>query len=98
MPPHRWTQFLEDARAFYSSGFADQARALGWTDADLFGFDDARLFAPIDSSGLVWLLSGNKLIALSARTATIETRTGERQTWRRKPTEPHRMPAWEPTR
>jgi hypothetical protein len=40
-------------------------------------------------------LNGEKLIALTENTATIETRTGARQTWRRKPAEPGRVLAWE---
>jgi hypothetical protein len=40
-------------------------------------------------------LHGDKLIALTEITATIETRTGARQTYRRKPNEPHRVLAWE---
>jgi len=32
---------------------------------------------------------------LTENTATIETRTGARQTWRRKPAEPGRVLAWE---
>lgn len=43
----------------------------------------------------MWLLNGDKLIALTENTATIETRTGARQTYRRKPTDPGRVLAWE---
>ena len=45
--------------------------------------------------GLLWLLNGDRLIALAETTATIETRTGARQTWHRKPTAPGRVLAWE---
>ena len=36
-----------------------------------------------------------RLIALAETTATIETRTGTRETWHRKPTAPGRVLAWE---
>jgi hypothetical protein len=39
--------------------------------------------ARIDQAGLLWLLNGDKLIALSENTAKIEMRTGAPQTFRR---------------
>lgn len=53
VPPRRWTQFIADATAFRASGFAEQAKALGWTEGDLFGCDDERPFARIDCLGLI---------------------------------------------
>jgi hypothetical protein len=41
------------------------------------------------------LLDGAKLITLSENIATIETRTGIRQTWRRKPADPGAVLVWE---
>jgi len=84
VPPRRWAQFIADATAFRSSGFADQARALGWTDADLFGWDDERPFARIDCLGLLWLMNGDRLLALTADTAVIETKGGSRLTFRKR--------------
>jgi hypothetical protein len=54
-----------------------------------------RPFARVDQAGLLWLLDGDRLIALAENTAAIETRTGARQTYRRKPSEPGRVLAWE---
>ena len=84
VPRRRWVQFLEDASAFRASGFAEQAKALGWTDADLFGCDDTRPFARIDCMGLVWLLKGDRIVALTAEGAVIEAKNGSRLTYRRK--------------
>jgi hypothetical protein len=84
VPPRRWTQFIADATAFRSSGFADQAKALGWTDADLFGCDEERPFARIDCLGLLWLMNGDRLLALTAETAVIETKGGSRLTFRKR--------------
>ena len=84
MPRRRWAQFLEDARAFRASGFAVQAKALGWTDADLFGCNDIRPFARIDCMGLVWLLNGDRIVALTAEGAVIEAKGGSQLTYQRK--------------
>jgi hypothetical protein len=61
----------------------------------LFGCDRDRPYARIDRAGLLLLLDGDRLVALTANTATIETRAGARQTYSRKPAEPGRVLAWE---
>ena len=83
VPPRRWAQFVADATAFVASGFAEQAKALGWNHADLFGCDDERPFARIDRMGLIWLLNGDRLLALTADSAVIETKGGARMTFHR---------------
>ena len=95
VPPRRWRRFLDDTRQFLNGPFCAAAVALGWGAHDLFGCDHDRPFARIDQAGLLWLLAGDRLVALSENTATIVTRTGARQTWRRKPSEPGRVLAWE---
>ena len=49
----------------------------------------------IDQAGLCWLIAGNRLVDLSESAATIETWSGARQRYRRKPSEPGRVLAWE---
>jgi len=83
VPASRWRQFVKDVRAFAGSQWAEQATKLGWTGADLYGCDDLAPVARVDKMGLLWLLKGNRLIALSTDAAVIETRTGARQTYRR---------------
>jgi hypothetical protein len=95
VPPRRWRQFVDDVGRFLDSPFCAVARALGWGPYDLFGCDRDRPFARLDQSGLLRLLDGSRLIALSENTATIETPTGARQTYRRRPDEPGRVLAWE---
>ena len=95
MPLHRWQRFIDDVALFLDDQWADKAAALSWGPSDLFGCDRDRPYARIDRSGLLWMLNGDKLVALSENTATIETRTGTRQTWRRRPSEPGRVVAWE---
>jgi hypothetical protein len=84
MPASRWAQFIADARAFVIAGWLDRALALGWSADDLFGADDARPYARIDQAGLVLLLNGDHVVALGPEVAAIETRTGARQTYRRR--------------
>jgi hypothetical protein len=95
VPPKRWLIFLDDVGHFLCSRFCTAATALDWGPHDLFGCDRDRPFARIGCAGLLWLLNGDKLVALSENTATIERRTGARQTYRRKPSAPGQALAWE---
>ena len=95
MPLRRWERFIDDVGLFLDGSFCAVAAALGWGPYDLFGCDRDRPYTRIDAAGLLWLLNGDRLVALSANAAAIETRTGARQTYRRKPSEPGRVLAWE---
>jgi hypothetical protein len=95
VPLARWRRFIDDVGQFLDGGFARMAAALGWGPLDLFGCDRDRPCARIDQAGLLWLLNGDRLSALSENTATIETRTGARQTFRRKPQQLGQAVAWE---
>jgi hypothetical protein len=95
VPLRRWQIFIDDIGRFLDGPFCAAAIGLGWGPHDLFGCDRDRPFARIDQCGLLWLLDGHSLVALSDNTATIETRTGARQTFRCKPGEPGRVLAWE---
>jgi hypothetical protein len=94
-PAKRWLRFIDDVGRFLDGPFLSVAEALGWGPHDLFGCDRDRPFGRIDRAGLLWLLNGDQLLALTENTATIETRTGARQTYRRKPDEPGRVLPWE---
>ena len=95
VPPGRWRRFVDDVGLFFDSPFCAVAAALGWHAIDLFGCDRDRPFARIDRAGLLWLLDSGRLVTLTENTATIETRTGARQTYRRRPAEAGRVLAWE---
>jgi hypothetical protein len=90
-----WRIFVDDVGRFLDGPFCGIAASLGWGPFDLFGADRDRPFARIDQAGLLWLLNGDRLVALSENEATIETRTGARQTLRRKTSEAGRALAWE---
>lgn len=83
VPPRRWVRFIDDCGRFVDDGWAHRAEVLGWGPLHLFGCDRERPWARIDHAGLIWLLDGHKIFALTADTAVIETAAGARQTYRR---------------
>ena len=95
VPPNRWRRFIDDIGFFLDSPFYGVAAALGWTAFDLFGANRERPLARIDQLGLLWLLNGDRLDMLTDDAATILRRSGARQTWRRTPTGPCQVLAWE---
>ncbi len=79
----RWQQYLIDAQRFLAS-WGDKALALGWNSADLFGLHTppakprptySRL-SRYDATGLLWLLQGRSVIAITSDTAAIENSSG----------------------
>ena len=70
---------------------AHRAVALGWGPLDLFGCDRERPFARIDHMGLLWLLNGSTIVEMHRDHAIIETLSGTRQTYRRRPVEVGRV-------
>jgi hypothetical protein len=98
MPTRRWLRFVDDIGMFLDSPFCATAAALGWGPYDLFGCDCDRPFARIDHLGLLWLLDGGRIMALTANTATIKTSDGSIRTYRRRArNEPSKVLAWELT-
>jgi hypothetical protein len=94
VPPRQWLAFIDDAGRFLDDGWAAKAAALGWGPLDLFGCNRHRPWARIDQAGLIWLMAGRRLVALTADSATIETPNGGRLTCRRVPDDPGRVLAW----
>jgi hypothetical protein len=72
MPQRRWLRLIDDCAAFLDGGWPAKAAALGWGPAELFGCDRDRPFARVDQQGLLWLLNGRRLIALTAETGIVE--------------------------
>jgi hypothetical protein len=97
VPVERWRTLIVDIGRFFDGGWGEKAAALGWEPIDLFGCDRDRPYARIDQAGLLWLLRGERVVALTQEAAVIETHTGARQTYRCKPAEPSRGLAWELT-
>ena len=76
IPPQRWLQFIDDCGMFLDDGWARCADRLGWEPLDLFGCDGAKPLARVNRAGLLWLLNGRKLLAITADAAAIGTATG----------------------
>ena len=80
--PADWQQALDDGRKFLAS-WCEQADALGWTPADLFGLHtppekpapNYRRLSRYDQTGLIWLLRGRRVVELTKDKAVIETAT-----------------------
>jgi hypothetical protein len=76
----RWWQCIGDARHFLVS-WGRQAEALGWTAKDLFGLHQSpgephptyQRLSRYDKTGLLWLLRGRLVVALTETTAAIRT-------------------------
>jgi hypothetical protein len=86
-PQHAWQQLIVDAERFLDH-WAPQAAALGWPTWELFGCHRQAPFGRIQGMGLVLLLRGDDIAALTATEALIRTQTGARQTYRRKSSDP----------
>ena len=97
VPMGRWIQFIDDYRRFLNDGWANRAERLGWTPLDLFGCDRTKPLARISRAGLLWLLNGRKLFALTGDAATIATTSGGYLSFRRCMREPGGVLTWELT-
>ena len=87
----RWRRCVEDGHRFVTA-WADRAEALGWTARDLFGLMPVPRHAEpgfsrltrYDEIGLIWLLAGREVGALTEATAAIKSPTGAITTYRKK--------------
>jgi hypothetical protein len=86
-PQHAWLQLIVDAERFLN-GWAQQAAALGWPTWEIFGCHRRAPSGRIQGMGLILLLRGDEIAALTETEAVIRTRTGAHQTYRRKPSDP----------
>ena len=83
MPPERWRQTVADSESFVAQ-WGEQAKALEWSSRDLWGLHQppenphpsySRL-SRYDQTGLLWLLGGQSVTALSSETAVIRSASG----------------------
>ena len=74
VPHMRWQLFLGDCHSFLSSSenWAERAAMLGWDDLALFGCHRTRPLEHLGSAGLLWVLTGGKLVELHRNWAVIE--------------------------
>jgi hypothetical protein len=79
----RWQQAIADGRCFLAQ-WNESAAGLGWSARDLFGLAEIpdgpgsnyQRLSRYDQTGLIWLLQGRPVVALTSHTAVIETTTG----------------------
>jgi hypothetical protein len=86
----RWRKAVRDGHRFLGTWGA-KAETLGWTARDLFGLHTPpenphpsyRRLSRYDETGLIWLLKGSEVLALTAMTATIRRPSGSTTTYRK---------------
>jgi hypothetical protein len=86
----RWQLAVDDGRRFLTTWGA-QAELLGWTVRDLFGLHtppdrpapNYRRLSRYDATGLIWLLHGEEVIALTRDTAAILRPSGSVTVYRK---------------
>jgi hypothetical protein len=89
-----WADFVSDAHLFLAT-WSQQAADLGWTTLDLFGAHRSAPAARYSCMGLLLLLRGGRVIALTAASAVIEQRSGARLTYTRRAVESDVVPVWD---
>jgi hypothetical protein len=74
VPLIRWHLFLGDCHSFLSSSekWAERAAVLGWNALALFGCHGSRPLDHLGSAGLLWAITGGKLVELHRDWAVIE--------------------------
>jgi hypothetical protein len=80
--PDRWQEVISDAETFLAR-WGSAAHSLGWTALDLFGVHPTAPAARFDVMGLLLLVQGGAVVALTADAATIRRKTGALLTCRR---------------
>ena len=88
--PADWQRAVADGHRFLAA-WGVQAEALGWTARDLFGLHtppeqpaaNYQRLSRYDETGLVWLLQGRPVVALTAEMAAIQTASGGTLTYRK---------------
>jgi hypothetical protein len=86
----RWRMAIMDGRRFLTQ-WGVQAEALGWTGRELFGLHEIpanpsptyQRLSRYDCTGLIWLLQGCPVVALTAATAAIMMPTGSELKYRK---------------
>ena len=91
-PAHAWQQLIVDAERFLDD-WAAQVHRLRWPAWELFGCHRRAPWGRIQGMGLLLLLHGDQLAALTESEAVIRRPSGAHQTRRRKAVDP--LPAAE---
>jgi hypothetical protein len=79
---HRWNIMTDDAAAFLK-GWGSTAHLLGWTSLDLFAVHPAAPAARFDVMGLIPVLNGGRVTAVTKVGATIRAPSGATLSYQR---------------
>jgi len=79
------SQACADAGRFLRN-WGEPALRLGWSGKELFGLHPVAPLARCDAMGLVWLLCGRRLTAITATEAVLANRTRVRRSIKAAPT------------
>lgn len=74
----RWLQLQRDAQRFVDQ-WGQQSAALGWSTLDIFGCHPTNPEHRFDQMGLIWIIAGAEIIAISAEVASIRNSAGTHQ-------------------
>ena len=85
--PERWGVVVNDAGSFLDR-WATQAARLGWSAAEVFGCHRRAPAARYDAAGLVVMMNGDEIVALTDTAATIRNKRGVVLTHQRRLTAP----------
>jgi hypothetical protein len=73
VPRHRWSQFVEDCHSFMASEqLVSRAAEVGWDAMALFGCRRNYPLAYLGKAGLLWQVSGGRIIELHRNWAVID--------------------------
>ena len=70
VPLERWHQFINDAGIFLDQ-WGHDAERLGWRAEALFGLHPNAPMARYDRMGLIWMLKGERVAAITATAARL---------------------------
>jgi hypothetical protein len=79
---HRWNVMTDDAAAFLKS-WGKTAHLLGWTTLDLFGVHPAAPAARFDVMGLIPVLNGGRVIAITKEGVIVKAPSGATLSYQR---------------
>jgi hypothetical protein len=91
--PDRWRLIIADSHRFVDR-WGTSAVALGWSTLDIFGANPTHPVERLDYAGVVLLLHGDEVVALTDDSARIRTGSGALLTYYRRPRQ-GAVPLWE---
>ena len=67
----RWLRACDDASLFLRD-WGERAVDLGWENEDLFGLHPIAPLARYDAMGIIWLLRGRRVVAITEGDAVLQ--------------------------